>query len=281
MRRFLLLLLLFLPCQALGGDLRLSPSVIDNGGVALLSWSGEIPSSATVRFNGGLCHLRPTPEGAMALLGADVELAPATYPVEVEIAREGAVEVFLLPLEVRRAIRPEERLTLPPEKVTPRDPAVLKRIEKENALLAQLFSSETSPLWETFGRPVDDPVGSIFGLRRILNGQSKSPHSGVDFRSPAGRPVRSAASGNVVFAGDLFYTGQTVILDHGEGLFTLYAHLRSIDCSMNQLLTAGEILGRVGSTGRSTGPHLHWGVKLRGARVDPLALVELLSGEKR
>jgi murein DD-endopeptidase MepM/ murein hydrolase activator NlpD len=124
-------------------------------------------------------------------------------------------------------------------------------------------------------------VSSPFGLRRILNGQPKSPHAGVDFRSPAGTAVRAAARGRVAFAGELYYTGRTVILDHGEGLFSLYAHLQTLACSPEAVLEAGTVLGTVGSTGRSTGPHLHWGVKLRGDRLDPLALTELLSGEKR
>jgi murein DD-endopeptidase MepM/ murein hydrolase activator NlpD len=281
--RWLFLLILLFPAQTLAGVLTLEPPVVDNGGVALLHWHGAPPSVAVARFNNRFYNLRSTPQGMLALLGTDLELAPGSYPVEVTVVNpRGEAESFHLRLEVRQAVRPEERLTLPPAKVTPSDPAVLKRIEKERALLADLFSrQQTPPLWESFAHPVTDPVGSPFGLRRILNGQPKSPHAGVDFRSPAGTPVRAAASGKVAFAGDLFYTGQTVILDHGEGLFSLYAHLQTIGCSPGELLDAGTVLGRVGSTGRSTGPHLHWGVKLRGDRVDPLALTELLGGEKR
>jgi len=281
--RWLFLLILLLPAQALADVLTLEPPVVDNGGVALLRWHGEPPSEAVARFNGRLYNLRSAPQGILALLGADLELTPGNYPVEVTVVdSRGKAESFHLRLEVRQAVRAEERLTLPPAKVTPTDPAVLKRIEKERALLADLFSrQQTPPLWESFAHPVADPVGSPFGLRRILNGQPKSPHAGVDFRSVAGTPVRAAARGTVAFAGDLFYTGQTVILDHGEGLFSLYAHLQTIDCSRGQLLDAGTVLGRVGSTGRSSGPHLHWGVKLRGDRVDPLALTELLGREKR
>lgn len=280
---WLFLLCLLLPTQALGGELFLEPAVVDNGGVTLLRWQGEPPSSAIARCNGRTYHLRSTPAGFAALVGTDVELAPGSYPLDaVVVDRRGEAEFFHLRLQVRQAARPEERLTLPPAKVTPRNRAVLRRIEAEQAMLAALFSRHDSPpLWERFSAPVADPVGSLFGLRRILNGQPKSPHAGVDFRSAAGTSVQAAARGRVAFAGDLFYTGQTVILDHGEGLFSLYAHLQTIDCSQGELLDAGTILGRVGSTGRSTGPHLHWGVKLRGDRVDPLALTGLLSGEKR
>jgi murein DD-endopeptidase MepM/ murein hydrolase activator NlpD len=165
--------------------------------------------------------------------------------------------------------------------VSPQKPEVLRRIERERRLLAELFSRQgTPPLWERFVLPVEDPVGSPFGLRRVLNGQPRSPHAGVDFRSPRGRAVRASARGLAVFAGELYFTGRTVILDHGGGLFSLYAHLDSIGCREGELLDAGAVLGAVGSTGRSTGPHLHWGVKLQGDRVDPLALVGLLGGER-
>lgn len=282
MRRLLFFFLL-LPALSWAGELSLKPSVIDNGGVALLRWSGVPPSVAVARFNGRLYYLQSFPSSAKTLLGADLDLAAGSYPVEVTVTdRQGNAEFFHLTLEVRKAARPEERITLPPAMVTPRDPAVLKRIEKERALLDGLYDRHTTPLlWESFSFPVSDPIGSPFGLRRILNGQPKAPHAGVDFRSPAGTAVRAAARGRVVFAGDLYYTGQTVILDHGEGLFTVYAHLQTIDCRFEELLAAGSMLGTVGSTGRSTGPHLHWGVKLRGDRIDPLALTELLKGENQ
>jgi murein DD-endopeptidase MepM/ murein hydrolase activator NlpD len=278
-----LLLLLLLPALAWGGELSLKPPAIDNGGVALLQWAGETPSVAVARFNGRLYYLWPAPGGALTLLGTDLEQAAGNYPVEVTVVDpRGETQFFHLSLEIRQAVRAEERLTLPPEMVTPRDPAVLNRIEKERALLDELFARQTTPpLWESFTNPVSDPVGSPFGLRRILNGQPKSPHAGVDFRSPAGTAVRAAARGRVAFAGELYYSGQTVILDHGEGLFSLYAHLQTLGCGPGELIEAGTVLGTVGSTGRSTGPHLHWGVKLRGDRIDPLALTELLKGEKR
>jgi murein DD-endopeptidase MepM/ murein hydrolase activator NlpD len=281
MRWFLLFLLL--PALAWGGELSLKPPVIDNGGVALLRWAGETPSVAVAHFNGRLCYLWPVPGGALTLLGTDLELAAGNYPVEVTVVDpRGETQFFHLSLEVRQAVRAEERLTLPPEMVTPRDPAVLNRIAKERALLDEIFARQTTlRLWESFTYPVRDPVGSPFGLRRILNGQPKAPHAGVDFRSPAGTAVRAAARGKVAFAGELYYSGQTVILDHGEGLFSLYAHLQTLGCGPGEMIEAGAVLGTVGSTGRSTGPHLHWGVKLRGDRIDPLALTELLQGEKR
>ncbi len=149
-------------------------------------------------------------------------------------------------------------------------------------MLSSLFADSASPpLWGGFRRPVDDPFGSTFGLRRILNGQPRAPHAGIDFRSPRGTPVRASGRGRVAFVGDLYFTGRTVILDHGAGLFSLYAHLERSRCRTGELLEGGAILGEVGSSGRSTGPHLHWGFKLRGDRIDPLALLKTFPAGKR
>lgn len=282
MRGLLLILFLLLPSVLRAGEWSLVPAVIDNGGVALLRWQGAPPSVAVARFNGRVIYLTAGPDGAVALLGADVELPPGGYPVTVAVVdRRGRTELHRTSLQVRAADRPAERLSLPPAMVTPVDPAVLERIARERAMLKELFGQRSvSGRLGSFLLPVRDPPGSPFGLRRILNGKPRSPHAGVDFRSPMGTPVRSAARGKAVFAGELYYTGRTVILDHGEGLYTLYAHLDEIRCRAGQLLETGEVLGLVGSTGRSTGPHLHWGSKLRGDRVDPLALVGLLGEEK-
>ncbi len=281
MRYLALLILFWLPAAAApAGGVSLTPQAIDNGGVALLRWEGETPSVALARLHDRVFFLAPRPGGAEALVGADVELPPGDYPLVVGIVdHRGNATTHHLQLTVRHRQRPAERLTLPEEMVTPREPATLERIEAENRLLREIYARETPRLWEGFLRPVSDPVGSIFGLRRILNGKPRSPHSGVDFRSPSGRPVLAAARGEVVYAGDLYYTGLTVLLDHGGGLFTLYAHLETLLCRTGEVLEPGTPLGRVGSTGRSTGPHLHWGAKLHGDRVDPLALLALAPGQ--
>ncbi|BCR05754.1 hypothetical protein DESUT3_28230 [Desulfuromonas versatilis] len=278
MKSLLLTVLFLLPLACLAGELRLTPSAVEAGGVALLRWEGATPSSATVRFRGQIIDLAPTPEGAMALLGTDLELPPGTYPLEVALLdRQGATSNWRLDLVVRSASHPEERLTLPEEMVSPQDPKVLKRIARERAQLQKLFATQSSPrALSRFALPVNDPLGSPFGLRRILNGKPRSPHAGVDFRSPRGTAVQAPAPGSVAFSGELYYTGKTVILDHGGGLFSLYAHLDEIRCREGDPLEAGQVLGLVGSTGRSTGPHLHWGAKLRSERIDPLALHRLL-----
>lgn len=262
-------------------QVRVQPQIIDNGTAALLVWEGAVPSAGEVRFAGHVFPLRIDANGAVALLAADLDLAAGRYPVDVHLEfRDGTREAYEVALEVRLRERAVQRLTLPAETVTPQAPEVLERIARERQMLNTLFAHSSEPLlWGHFVRPVDDPAGSPFGVQRILNDQPRAPHSGVDFRSPRGTPVRAAARGRAVVVEELFFTGKTVILDHGGGLYSLYAHLESFACAQNDLLEAGAVLGRVGSTGRSTGPHLHWGVRLQNQRIDPLVLLELLPGE--
>lgn len=262
-------------------QVRVLPQTIDNGTAALLVWEGIAPSAGEVRFAGQVFPLRIDANGAVALLAADLDLAAGRYPVDVHLKfHDGTRESQGVELEVRHRERAVQRLTLPAETVTPQAPDVLERIARERQMLSDIFSRSTEPLlWRHFVRPVNDPAGSPFGVRRILNDQPRAPHSGVDFRSPRGTPVRAAARGRAVLVADLFFTGKTVVLDHGGGLYSLYAHLESFSCAQGDLLEAGIVLGRVGSTGRSTGPHLHWGVRLQNQRIDPLVLLELLPGE--
>jgi murein DD-endopeptidase MepM/ murein hydrolase activator NlpD len=166
--------------------------------------------------------------------------------------------------------------------VTPTQSKIVKQIEKDRKRLDQVFKRRQPVLFAPpFLRPVDGEVISAFGLRRILNGIPKSPHNGIDFRGAAGTPVKAMARGEVALAGDLYYTGKTVILDHGGGLFSLYAHLETLAVTPGSMVDTGKKIGTVGSTGRSTGPHLHMGTRLGKARIDPLALLALFADEKR
>jgi murein DD-endopeptidase MepM/ murein hydrolase activator NlpD len=123
---------------------------------------------------------------------------------------------------------------------------------------------------------VPQPANSRFGTRSIFNGKPRNAHGGADFLSPAGTPIHAPNAGRVVIARDLYFSGNTVVIDHGLGLFSMLAHLSAIDVREGQMVGADQILGRVGATGRVTGPHLHWAVRANGARVDPLSLLALL-----
>ncbi len=282
MRLLLLLLFLLLPGGAAANGLSLTPEVIPDGGVALLRWQGSEFSSGTVKFNGRLLQMTATDDGGLAMLGADLGLAAGDYPLLVTVVDRRGMSFFQrLSLEVRQGDYAEERLSLPPAMVSPQDPKILQRIRDEHRVLKNLFARQDGPLMaEGFVLPVNDALGSRFGLRRILNGKPRSPHAGVDFRSPRGTRIKAPGKGRVVFSGDLYFTGNTVILDHGSGCFTLYAHLEQLLSSAGDPLEQGQVLGTVGSSGRSTGPHLHWGVKLRGDRIDPMALLEVFGSEK-
>jgi murein DD-endopeptidase MepM/ murein hydrolase activator NlpD len=125
--------------------------------------------------------------------------------------------------------------------------------------------------------PLPGVQGNNFGSRSIFNGQPRAPHAGADFRGATGTPIPAPAAGQVVLAESLFFTGNTVVIDHGEGLYSLLAHLSRIDVAPGQTLVRGDVVGLLGATGRVTGPHLHWTIRLNGARVDPLRVVALLA----
>jgi murein DD-endopeptidase MepM/ murein hydrolase activator NlpD len=125
-------------------------------------------------------------------------------------------------------------------------------------------------------RPVPHEANSAFGTRSIFNGKPRNAHGGADFLSPGGTPIRAPNAGRIAVARDLYFSGNTVIIDHGLGLFSMLAHMSAIDVREGDVVKAGQVLGRVGATGRVTGPHLHWAVRAGGARVDPLSLLALL-----
>ncbi len=171
-----------------------------------------------------------------------------------------------------------ESLKVAPNFVEP-NPEQLARAEAERQRLRAIFATLTPErLWDgRFHYPLTGvTTGGNFGKRRILNGKPGSPHSGVDFPAPSGTPVYAPQRGRVVLAEPLYFSGNTVILDHGLGLYTLYAHFESISVQPGDLVDTGALLGKVGATGRVTGPHLHWGATVNRARTNPLQLISVL-----
>jgi murein DD-endopeptidase MepM/ murein hydrolase activator NlpD len=273
MRFLLLLMLLFFPSVPVLAGLTLSPAMVSNGEVSVLRWQGEPLSFGVVRFLDDVIYLYPDSEGAIALLPIGLDVQEGVYPLHVALVdRFGRTTSARLQLHASHKERPLEQLTLPQNMVTP-DAESLARIERESRQLKGLFALRSPRLWTHFERPVDEEVSSVFGKRRLLNGEPKAPHSGTDFRSPAGTPVRALSSGRIVMVADLFYTGKTVVIDHGEGLFSVYAHLAEFLVDEGHEIQVGDMLGKVGSTGRSTGAHLHLTVRLLEERIDPLALL--------
>jgi murein DD-endopeptidase MepM/ murein hydrolase activator NlpD len=171
---------------------------------------------------------------------------------------------------------PTRRLSVDEAFVNPPESA-RARIDAESKETAAIFAaSASSRLWTTFVRPVPQPANSAFGTRSVFNGQPRNAHGGADFLSPAGTPILSPNAGRVVVARLLYFSGNTVIIDHGLGMFSMLAHLSAFDVHEGDRVAAGDRLGLVGATGRVTGPHLHWAVRAGGARVDPLSVLEVL-----
>ncbi len=151
----------------------------------------------------------------------------------------------------------------------------MTRINRELAEQTRAYQtfSPNQPSNLMFDKPVNGPLSSPFGLRRFFNGEERNPHSGLDFAVGAGTPIKSPAAGKVILIGNYFFNGNTVFVDHGQGLISMFCHMSKIDVKLGQSLPRGGIVGRVGSTGRATGPHMHWNVSLNDTRVDPAIFI--------
>jgi len=178
-----------------------------------------------------------------------------------------------LEIEVKEKDYGERRLTLP-KKMVDLDEPTLQRIRKESAIMKKAFrSSLPTPLWRgAFIRPVPGEIVGPFGRKSIINGEPRSPHTGVDLKGPHGTPVKAMNNGKVVLTGEHFFTGRLVVIDHGGGIQSMYFHMEKHLVQSGQLVTKGDVIGLIGSTGRATGPHLHLGIRVHGCRVDPMRL---------
>jgi len=273
---------LFLPDlgAAAGLAVTVSPSQARQGDILVVRVA--VPEAGeTLRgtFAGRSLLFVPGADGAYrALVGIDVRQLPGIYPVTLHWRTRGAEVTHALPVPVRDGAFPLQQLTLPPRMVDP-DPADLPRIREEQEHLEALFAhADGTPLFSgPFVVPIDPafPPSGTFGRRRLLNGQLRSPHTGEDFPAPAGTPVLAANRGLVAYTGEMYFAGKSVVLDHGLGLYTLYTHLDTIAVEPGELVARGQFLGRVGTSGRVTGAHLHWGARLGPTRVDPMALLRL------
>jgi murein DD-endopeptidase MepM/ murein hydrolase activator NlpD len=212
-----------------------------------------------------------------ALIGIDVETRPGRYPAIVRgLSVGGEPTTTHVTLTVTRKVFGTRRLLVDPRFSEP-PASEMPRIEREAQRLNALFSAVTGArYWNwPFEAPVAARASSPFGVRSVFNGVPRSRHNGVDFASLPGAPVHAPAGGRVALAEPLYFTGTTVIIDHGQGLYSLLAHLERAVVQSDDSVARGDVIGFVGATGRATGPHLHWSVRLQGARVDPLSLVSL------
>jgi len=212
---------------------------------------------------------------ASLLLGSDVKInQPGPKRLLVAGNKHGRNVSADRTVTLAKASYPVQRLTLPEHQVNLSQEA-LSRHSKEKRQVQQClgsFSPERS--WSCpFARPARGDFSGRYGLKRIINGQPRSPHRGLDFRSGADAPVKAVNAGKVVLTGDHFFAGNSVYIDHGQGLVSMYFHLSSIQVSRGQAVSRGQTIGLTGSTGRVTGPHLHFGISLLGHLVDPEPLI--------
>jgi murein DD-endopeptidase MepM/ murein hydrolase activator NlpD len=274
-----------------GVELTLSAPVTAQGTLLLAQLRSAKPlSEVSGRWNERdvpFWQERPKEHGAAsldvrkALLGVDLEKAEGNYEFSVAAQLQDGERVSCrTAVEVKQGHFATESLTVKKQFVEP-NPEQEARAEAETKRLREIYERVTPErLWDgPFRVPLDGEFkGSNFGKRRILNGHPGSPHGGVDFPAPTGTPVHAAQKGRVVLAEELYFSGNTVLVDHGLGIYTFYCHFSEIDAKVGDEVVAGTVLGKVGATGRVTGPHLHWGLQVQRARVNALDIVKVLGG---
>jgi murein DD-endopeptidase MepM/ murein hydrolase activator NlpD len=253
--------------QLLSG--RATPIV--DGSLVVVNVEFDRPFSKPVQGNFESKHFALYPlEGGKRFQGMfGIPHSHTPGPATVQIAPEG-VEPVSLRFDIADAHYPSETLKVDNRKINPRKKDLI-RIKKEVAEINQIYVVDThTKFWNgPFAHPTDTITTDQFGMKRLYNGQLRSYHGGMDFRAAIGTPIHAANGGKVLLAKDLFYSGGTVIVDHGYGLLTMYFHMSKIIAKQGQMVSQGDLLGLSGKTGRVTGPHLHFQVVVHGTKVDP------------
>lgn len=223
-------------------------------------------------FNNKKLYFNTAKNSYKAVLGIDLNTEPGTYPLEVMINGKK----LLKNIKIAKKKFPVQRLTLPEDMVV-LSPENEARVERDQKKTSVIWPVDSLRIWNgNFINPLPGKeVGTPFGVRRIINHIPKNSHSGVDITADEGEPVHAPNDGVVVLVDDLFYSGNSVVLDHGQGIYTMFFHLSKITVRYGQAVMKGDTIALVGSTGRATGAHLHWGVRMQGAKVDPLKLITL------
>ena len=207
-----------------------------------------------------------------ALIGLDLDAPVGGQPLAVSIGDQPAAE---LTVTVERQTFPVQTLTLPDEMVQLDEPTLARVNQEQKDALSAMEAQRPERWWSgAFVVPTEGAVLNSFGRRRIINGEPRNPHTGEDISAPEGAAVVASNAGVVRLVADHFFSGNSVIIDHGGGLYTMYFHLSKTDVAPSQRVDKGQRIGSVGATGRATGPHLHWGARLHGARINPFQLVQ-------
>jgi murein DD-endopeptidase MepM/ murein hydrolase activator NlpD len=243
------------------------------GGIAILDLGPGTESPGAIFYGKYRAPIVRTTDGWKAIVGIPLATEPGRQVVKLvtPLASDTDREI---PFHVEPKAYATQNLTVESRKADPL-PEDLKRIDAETERTERALATYTesrSPTWR-WTVPVPGERSDSYGKRRVFNGLPRKPHSGMDIAAPTGTPIRSPAAGRVVETGDFFFNGNTVFVDHGQGVLTMYCHLSRIDVASGDEVKAGDVLGLVGATGRVTGPHLHWGVSVNRAMVDPALLL--------
>lgn len=257
-------------------DISISSEVIPQGGTCLFSIrnDGDVPPD--VDWLDGKVYLNKSSDGRFfqGFISTDLTDEPGLNQLTVKAPSGDYERIFNI--EVIAKEYGERRLTLPDKQVD-LDDETWKRVQKEMAVVSALWEAPVlMPQWTLpFQIPVQGEIVGPFGRKSFINGQLRSPHTGVDLRGASGTPVKAANHGVVVLTADHYFTGNSIMVDHGGEVFSMYFHLDAIHVKKGDNISRGQVIGLVGSTGRATGPHLHWGMRIKNARIDPLMLVDL------
>ncbi|RJG10643.1 M23 family metallopeptidase [Pseudomonas cavernicola] len=271
MRLLLAVLLCFaLPVHAEGFISRLLNKPVP-GGVAVIPL-GDGPQPPQASYQGKrVLVVREEAKQWIAIVGIPLTVKPGNQSLQIKLP-SGSQAV---PFNVDAKLYKEQHITLKNTRQVNPNPADLKRIERELAEQTHAYQSFSAgtPSNLMLDKPVNGPLSSRFGLRRFFNGEERNPHAGLDFAVAAGTPIQSPAAGKVILIGNYFFNGNTVFVDHGQGFISMFCHMSKIDVKHGQQLGRGDVVGRVGATGRATGPHMHWNISLNDARVDPAIFI--------
>lgn len=244
-----------------------SPGPGDIMVITLKSATGPIEGT----FNGNKLYFNPSKDSYKAIAAVDYFTEPGRYELAVSMngsVLKQAVEVVKKEYEVQRLTLPKHMVELSPKNEA--------RVEREQKRMAAIWPHENSRSWTgDFINPLEGEIITPFGVKRIINNIPKSPHTGIDVAGEKGDKIRAPNDGVVTLVDKQFFAGNALVLDHGQGVYTMFFHLSKVLVKKGQKVKKGDVIALVGATGRATGPHLHWGVRIQGARVDPMELVHL------
>ena len=241
------------------------------GGIAVIALDTPSATRPAVHYQSKRVMVVGAVSHWQAVVGIPLDTSPGEQTLEISVSNGAPQRVSF---SVQAKEYETQHLSITNKRMVEPTAKDLLRIQKETKIIQTAFRhfSESNKVPLDFAVPVHGPLSSPFGLRRVFNDQPRKPHSGLDLAAPKGAPIKAPAAGTVIAVGNYFFNGKTVVLDHGQGLISMYSHMDRIKVKEGQHVTPATLLGTVGMTGRVTGPHLHWTVSLNDTRVDPMLL---------